>query len=63
MTSKRPYHPGGKGRPPEEAFAEIERNAGKQFDPKCAAAFIAMKDQIVEAMNGDRQTVIVPPNG
>src|SRR5262249_1045028 len=59
MTSNRPYHPGGKGRPPGEAFDEIQRNAGKQFDPQCAAAFIGIRDQIVEAMNGDRQTIIV----
>lgn len=51
MTSNRPYHPDKRGRPPEYAFAEVERQAGRQFDPKCAAAFLAIREQILEAMH------------
>jgi putative nucleotidyltransferase with HDIG domain len=50
MTSNRPYHQGGKARPPAWAFAEVERQAGKQFDPACAAAFLAIRDEVVRAM-------------
>jgi HD-GYP domain-containing protein (c-di-GMP phosphodiesterase class II) len=47
MTSDRPYR---KGMPPEAAFEEVEKQAGKQFDPECAAAFLAIKERIVEEM-------------
>ena len=50
MTSNRPYHEFKKGRPPAWAFAEVERQAGRQFDPRCAAAFIEMREQVVRAM-------------
>jgi HD-GYP domain-containing protein (c-di-GMP phosphodiesterase class II) len=50
MTSNRPYHPDKKGRPPEVAFAELENQAGKQFDPECVTAFLAIQDKIVERM-------------
>ena len=50
MTSHRPYHENRKGRPPSWAFAEVERQASKQFDPECAAAFLAIREQIVRAM-------------
>jgi HD-GYP domain-containing protein (c-di-GMP phosphodiesterase class II)/pSer/pThr/pTyr-binding forkhead associated (FHA) protein len=45
MTSDRPYR---KGMPAEVAFAEIEKQAGKQFDPVFAAGFLAIKEQILE---------------
>jgi diguanylate cyclase (GGDEF)-like protein len=35
MTSDRPYRP---RRPVEEAFAELERHSGTQFDPACITA-------------------------
>ena len=38
MTSDRPYR---KGMPASVAFAEIEKMAGKQFDPIFAAAFLS----------------------
>src|SRR5262249_48838636 len=44
MTSDRPYR---KGMPAEVAFAEIEKQSGKQFDPECAAAFLEMHDRIM----------------
>jgi putative nucleotidyltransferase with HDIG domain len=52
MTSNRPYHPDRQGRPPAAAMAELQRQAGRQFDPACVAAFVAIQDQIVEAMQG-----------
>ncbi len=36
MTSDRPYR---SAVPHEEAVAELQRNAGRQFDPRCVAAF------------------------
>lgn len=51
MTSNRPYHENKKGKPPSWAFAEVERQAGKQFDPVSAAAFVSIREQIVRAMS------------
>jgi putative nucleotidyltransferase with HDIG domain len=50
MTSDRPYHADKKGKPPDQGFAEIEKWGGKQFDPECAAAFLVIRDQVVEQM-------------
>src|SRR5207253_1403991 len=50
MTSNRPYHEGKKGKPPAVAFAEVSRMAGRQFDPQCAAAFLEIQDQVLQAM-------------
>jgi putative nucleotidyltransferase with HDIG domain len=47
MTSDRPYR---KGMPADQAFAEVQRQAGRQFEPECAAAFLAIREQIVQAM-------------
>jgi putative nucleotidyltransferase with HDIG domain len=43
MTSDRPYR---KGMPSAVAFAEVEKQSGKQFDPDCAAAFLAIKELV-----------------
>jgi putative nucleotidyltransferase with HDIG domain len=43
MTSDRPYR---KGMPLEAAFAEVERQSGKQFEPRCAAGFLAIRDRV-----------------
>jgi HD-GYP domain-containing protein (c-di-GMP phosphodiesterase class II) len=51
MTSDRPYHKNKKGRPPEEAFAEVEAQAGRQFDPECAAAFLEIQGEILRIMH------------
>ncbi len=47
MTSDRPYR---KGLAPEVAFAEIEKGKGRQFDPTFAAAFLAIRDDVVREM-------------
>jgi putative nucleotidyltransferase with HDIG domain len=58
MTSDRPYR---KGMAPEVAFSEVQKQSGKQFDPECAAAFLNMKERIVDGMAlGVRAT---PVNG
>jgi putative nucleotidyltransferase with HDIG domain len=56
MTSNRPYHVDKRGRPPEEAFEEVRRQAGRQFDPQCAAAFLAIQAKIVQAKKAHDQT-------
>ncbi|MGF1581082.1 MAG: diguanylate cyclase [Gemmataceae bacterium] len=43
MTSDRPYR---KGLSIEAAFDEIRKQAGKQFDPQCAKAFLAQRKTI-----------------
>jgi putative nucleotidyltransferase with HDIG domain len=50
MTSNRPYHADRKGRPPEMALAELQKQAGRQFDPACVEAFLAIQDQVAEAI-------------
>ena len=47
MTSDRSYR---KGMDPRVAFAEVEKQSGKQFDPECAAGFLAIREQIVQGM-------------
>ncbi len=51
MTSSRPYHENQKGKSPEWAFAEVEKNAGSQFDPRCVAAFLSVRDQVLRTMS------------
>jgi HD-GYP domain-containing protein (c-di-GMP phosphodiesterase class II) len=58
MTSNRPYHADKKGKPPDVAFAEVEKMAGSQFDPTCAQAFLEMQDRVLEFMTTLRQTSI-----
>ena len=50
MTSDRPYHEGKRGRPAELAFAEVAKQAGRQFDPRCVRGFLDIRDEIVLAM-------------
>ncbi len=50
MTSDRPYHIDKKGRSAEEAFAEVEEQAGRHFDPDCAKAFLVIREEIVLTM-------------
>jgi HD-GYP domain-containing protein (c-di-GMP phosphodiesterase class II) len=53
MTSDRPYR---KGMPAADAFLEIKKMTGTQFDPVCAAAFLSMQDEIIEAMKAGHTT-------
>ena len=55
MTTKRPYNT-NHVKTPEEAFAEVARCSGTQFDPKCAAAFLAGKEKVIEAMRSSKST-------
>lgn len=59
MTSDRPYHVDKRGRTLEDAFGELQRQAGKQFDPKAAAAFCELQQQIVENAQADKNTIQV----
>jgi putative nucleotidyltransferase with HDIG domain len=56
MTTERVY---SKARTPEVAFEEIQRMSGTQFDPSCAAAFLAIQAQIIEEMRKENQTAVV----
>jgi putative nucleotidyltransferase with HDIG domain len=47
MTSDRPYRIGMQ---PEVAFAEIEKNSGRQFDPQLAQGFLAIREGIMQEM-------------
>jgi HD-GYP domain-containing protein (c-di-GMP phosphodiesterase class II) len=49
MTSHRPYR---KAMPAEVAFAEVQKQTGRQFDPECAAAFLApaLRQPILDVM-------------
>jgi HD-GYP domain-containing protein (c-di-GMP phosphodiesterase class II) len=48
MTSDRPYR---KALPYEAAFAELDKQSGRQFDPECVRAFIAIREKIIQVMN------------
>jgi putative nucleotidyltransferase with HDIG domain len=50
MTSPRPYHKDRRGKPAAVAFGEVEKQAGRQFDPRCAAAFLEIRDDVVRTM-------------
>jgi putative nucleotidyltransferase with HDIG domain len=50
MTSDRPYR---KGMAVEAAFAEIERGLGRQFDPTFGAAFLRIRQAIIEEMRAN----------
>lgn len=56
MTSNRSYR---KGMAPAIAFAEIEKQSGRQFDPTFAAAFLGMQQAILKEMNV-QATVLAP---
>jgi putative nucleotidyltransferase with HDIG domain len=52
MTSDRPYR---KGLSTAVAFGELEKQTGRQFDPKCAAAFLAMRERIMQEVRNQQR--------
>jgi putative nucleotidyltransferase with HDIG domain len=54
MTSDRPYRA---GMPAEVAFAEVEKQRGKQFDPECASAFLAIKQRVIQEMQSETKKI------
>jgi putative nucleotidyltransferase with HDIG domain len=54
MTSDRPYRAGMNA---EEAFAEVEKQKGRQFDPDMATAFLEIKQRIVQEMHAVTKTL------
>lgn len=48
MVSRRPYR---KAMTLDEAFAEVSRHAGEQFDPSIVACFIRIRDQVREHLS------------
>lgn len=57
MTSNRPYR---KGMPVEAGFDEVHKQSSRQFDPECAAAFLAIREAVIEEMQARRSTPYVP---
>jgi putative nucleotidyltransferase with HDIG domain len=55
MTTKRPYNT-SHVKTPEQAFMEVERCSGAQFDPKCAHAFLAVREKVMETLRSSRTT-------
>lgn len=54
MTSDRPYR---KGMPADAAFAEVEKQLGKQFDPQAARAFLEIKPRIIQEMQSETKKI------
>jgi putative nucleotidyltransferase with HDIG domain len=50
ITSPRPYHTYHQCRSSSWAFGELQRQAGRQFDPDCVAAFLDIRDVIHKVM-------------
>jgi hypothetical protein len=48
MTTDRPYR---RALPPGEAFADIERQAGAQFAPDCAPAWLGLWPRVEELLD------------
>jgi putative nucleotidyltransferase with HDIG domain len=59
MTSDRPYR---QGMPAEVAFAEVEKQSGRQFDPCIAAAFLKIRQSILQEMKNETRPIgAMPP--
>ncbi len=56
MTSDRPYR---KGLPVYVAFSEMEKQSGKQFDPRCAEAFLEIRERIQQVMKNQTGTQVL----
>jgi HD-GYP domain-containing protein (c-di-GMP phosphodiesterase class II) len=59
MTSDRPYRT---GMPADQAFAEIEKGIGAQFDPECASAFLRLRSRVEQLLN-ERLAIVVTLKG
>jgi putative nucleotidyltransferase with HDIG domain len=59
MTSDRPYR---QGMAAEVAFAEVEKQKGRQFAPDCAAAFLRIRQRIMQEMQADTHRLGLPQN-
>jgi putative nucleotidyltransferase with HDIG domain len=57
MTSDRPYR---QGLAADVAFAEVEKQRGKQFDPEFANAFLAIRQRIVQEMQSQTKKIGTP---
>jgi HD-GYP domain-containing protein (c-di-GMP phosphodiesterase class II) len=57
MTSDRPYR---QGMPAEAAFAELEKQKGKQFDPNLAVAFLRIRQRIIQEMQAETRKIGLP---
>ena len=57
MTSDRPYR---QGLSPVDAFAELERQKGKQFDPELASAFLTIHQKVLQQMQCDTKKIGLP---
>jgi len=54
MTSDRPYR---QGMPADVAFAEVEKQKGKQFDPAAADAFLAIRDKVLQELQSETKRI------
>jgi putative nucleotidyltransferase with HDIG domain len=54
MTSNRPYR---QAMTAEAGFAEIEKQKGRQFDPAAADTFLAIRQQIIQAMQAETKRI------
>lgn len=58
MTSDRPYR---KAFPAEQAFAEIQAQAGAQFDPRCVEAFLKVRETVERICQpGNNAPLLIP---
>src|SRR5262249_31469716 len=57
MTSDRPYR---QGMPAEVAFAEVDKQKAKQFDPEVATAFLKIRARIVQEMQTETKKISLP---
>ena len=55
------------GMHPDAAFAEVEKQRGKQFDPECASAFLAIRQRVIQEMQSETKKInngtFPPPDG
>ena len=57
MTSDRPYRA---GKPADAAFAEVDKMRGLQFDPQIAAAFLKIRQRVIQEMQSETKRIGMP---